>query len=110
MSEKRPKPLLATRVNHRCPVCGQISYSRAGIHPQCAARQEDEKRKSRMKQEKPSAQAKKPAIPASGVPPWRKVCPKCNTLQHARKTVCRCGHTFAVRGRPPKARRANPSG
>jgi hypothetical protein len=25
----------------RCPVCNQVVYSRAGIHPQCAIRQAD---------------------------------------------------------------------
>ena len=34
-----PPPPVSTRV--RCPVCHEEVYSRAGIHPQCAARQCD---------------------------------------------------------------------
>jgi hypothetical protein len=34
-----PPPPASTRV--RCPVCHEEVYSRAGIHPQCAARQCD---------------------------------------------------------------------
>ena len=34
-----PPPPASTRV--RCPVCHEAVYSRAGIHPQCAARQCD---------------------------------------------------------------------
>jgi hypothetical protein len=32
-----PPPPVSTRL--RCPVCHEAVYSRAGIHPQCAARQ-----------------------------------------------------------------------
>jgi hypothetical protein len=34
-----PPPPASTRV--RCPVCHEAVYSRAGIHPQCAARLAD---------------------------------------------------------------------
>ena len=34
-----PPQQISTRV--RCPVCHQPVYSRAGIHPQCAAKQSD---------------------------------------------------------------------
>ena len=34
-----PPPPVSTRI--RCPVCHEEVYSRAGIHPQCAARQSD---------------------------------------------------------------------
>ncbi len=34
-----PLSPLSTRV--RCPVCHEVVYSRAGIHPQCAVRQAD---------------------------------------------------------------------
>jgi hypothetical protein len=101
MSEKKPTPLIPARAHSRCPVCGQISYSRAGIHPQCSVRQADEEHKNRIKREKALAEVEKTAIPASGIAPWQKCCPKCNTVQHVRKTVCGCGHTFTVRARPP---------
>jgi hypothetical protein len=89
MSEKKPTPLIPARAHSRCPVCGQISYSRAGIHPQCSVRQADEEHKNRIKREKALAEVEKTAIPASGI------------AQHVRKTVCGCGHTFTVRARPP---------
>ena len=101
MSEKKPTPLIPVRDHSRCPVCGQISYSRAGIHPQCSVRQADEEHKNRIKREKALAEVEKTAIPASGIAPWQKSCPKCSAVQHVRKTVCGCGHTFTVRARPP---------
>ena len=39
MSYRNPAQPVSTRV--RCPVCHEEVYSRAGIHPQCAARQCD---------------------------------------------------------------------
>ena len=101
MSEKKPQPLVPARVHNRCPVCGEISYSRAGIHPQCSVRQADEKRKNRIKREKLLAKEEELATPTSGNSPWQKSCPQCNTLQHVRKMVCGCGHIFTVRARPP---------
>ena len=101
MSEKKPTPLIPARAHSRCPVCGQISYSQAGIHPQCSVRQADEEHKNRIKREKALAEVEKTAIPASGIAPWQKSCPKCSAVQHVRKTVCGCGHTFTVRARPP---------
>ena len=41
---KKPKPLNPEPPQKICPVCGERSYSRAGIHPQCAALQADAKR------------------------------------------------------------------
>ena len=101
MTEKKPQPLIPARVRNRCPVCGEISYSRDGVHPQCSVRKADEKHKNRIKREQLLAKEEKPATPASGIAPWQKSCPMCNALQHVRKTVCGCGHTFTVRARPP---------
>ncbi len=47
-----PSSMAAPRV--RCPVCREPVYSRAGIHPQCAVRQDDP----------PRAKPKPPAAPA----------------------------------------------
>jgi hypothetical protein len=77
-------------------VCGKISYSRGGIHPQCAVRREDEKRKQRIKREERSAPKAKTSSSRINTPPWQKVCPKCNTVQHVRKTICGCGYAFSV--------------
>lgn len=41
---KKPNPLNPEPPQKICPVCGEPSYSRAGIHPQCAAVQADAKR------------------------------------------------------------------
>lgn len=101
MSEKKPLPLLRVRSPSRCPVCGQGSYSRAGIHPQCAARQADEKRKVRLKQEALTAAEETATFPAVASAPWQRSCPKCRALQHVRTKVCSCGHTFAAQVRPP---------
>jgi hypothetical protein len=100
MSEKRPQPLIPIQVRDRCPVCGEVSYSRAGIHPQCSVRQADEKRKNLIQREKQLAKEQKTAT-SSGVLTWQKRCPKCNAVQHVRKTVCGCGHYFAARAGPP---------
>ena len=97
MSEKKPPPLIFYQTHKPCPVCGEISYSVAGVHPQCAVRQADE---NRMKRVKRDTSAGKTVKPASGVKSWQRVCPKCKALQHVRKKVCDCGHSFAVQARP----------
>ena len=100
MYEKKPQPPLPNRTHNRCPVCGEISYSRAGIHPQCSARRADEERRKLIKLEEEPANEKR-TTPSSGAAPWQKYCPKCKALLHVRKAVCACGHHFAVKARPP---------
>jgi len=34
---RKPLPTTATTMGKVCPVCGHKSYSRGGVHPQCAA-------------------------------------------------------------------------
>jgi len=52
MSEKKPE-LMAERFAVRmCPVCGTRSYSRHGVHPQCAVRQADAPRKALLAEAK----------------------------------------------------------
>lgn len=98
MSAKKPQPLITRRIHERCPVCGETSYSVGGVHPQCAVRQADEKRLQKIQQ---AARAAKAAKPVAAARPWQRVCPKCKSVQHVRKKVCSCGHTFAVGVRPP---------
>ncbi|MGE0760192.1 MAG: hypothetical protein AB7F89_12755 [Pirellulaceae bacterium] len=87
---------------HTCPVCGKLSYSRAGIHPQCAVRREDEISKQRIKREERLAPKSNLMSARSKPAPWQKICPKCNVMQHARKTTCSCGYHFPARtSRPP---------
>jgi hypothetical protein len=48
MSEKKPQ-LIAERFAVRmCPVCGTRSYSRNGVHPQCAVVHADAPRKAQL--------------------------------------------------------------
>lgn len=89
---RKPQPLQAPPFRRHCPVCGEVTFSAAGIHPQCAMQQADAKRMARVKSP-PKALKKKMARDAD-VKPWQKACPKCQTLVHIRKLVCECGHTF----------------
>jgi hypothetical protein len=97
---KKPAPLCAQATRRCCPVCGEVTYSAAGIHPQCAVRQADAIRLDRVKAEK-SAPKPIPSSPTLDVRPWQKICPKCRVVVHVRKKACDCGHVFAMRARPP---------
>ena len=97
MAHKKPEPVIERRTRPLCPVCGETSYSLAGIHPQCVMRQADAKRLGRLKQEPQEGVTQDPASLAK---PWQKVCPKCRTLQHVRKKVCDCG--YALHGSPDR--------
>ena len=94
MSHKKPEPIIPGRQPNICPVCGKASYSAAGIHPQCAAKQADDKRSKVLKEDRAEVKAKKPAT-SGKVSRWQKSCPKCKTSLHVRKKECDCGHTFA---------------
>jgi hypothetical protein len=53
MSEKKPEPLAGKPTPGQvCPVCHQRSYSRNGIHPQCAVRQADAPRREKLAEQK----------------------------------------------------------
>ena len=52
MSEKKPTPIVVERDNKKCPICGKSSYSRDGIHPQCAMAQADGPRKLQLAAQK----------------------------------------------------------
>ncbi|MEX0818637.1 MAG: hypothetical protein WD070_03560 [Pirellulaceae bacterium] len=52
MSEKKPTPIIIEPQSKMCPVCGKRSYSREGVHPQCAVSQADEPRRIRIVAEK----------------------------------------------------------
>ena len=89
MNEKKPEPIYSRPPRKICPICGQPSYSREGIHPQCAAEDADAKRVEMMKKED-EPQEKKPARKSR----WEKVCPKCGTKVHVRLKVCNCGQSL----------------
>ncbi len=90
MNQKKPEPMYVLPNRKVCPVCGQVSYSSAGIHPQCAEFQADEKRLKKAKLKKPDKAMTLDATPSA----WRKPCPKCGTHVHVRKAMCECGHKF----------------
>jgi len=94
MQHKKPPPLVSGSRRPVCPVCGQTSYSRAGIHPQCAVKQADDKRLERIR-ERNRAGSDPPLNIVSGA--WQKVCPKCNTSLHVRRKACDCGFEFATK-------------
>lgn len=78
-----------------CPVCGKATYSRGGIHPQCAIVQADEGRKKQLiEKRKKEAESSKASGDKSKSKRWNKKCPKCSTEVHVRLKTCACGHKF----------------
>jgi len=91
MSNKKPQPLMDRQIHQRCPVCGQVSYSVNGIHPQCSARKADSERMERVK----IKQQQSATVQSDGtLKPWQKTCPNCKYAIHVRKKQCDCGHNF----------------
>ena len=89
MSEKKPVPLLVKDKGKTCPVCGKKSYSREGIHPQCAVKRADAALDEVIKDER----TREAATPNSSS--WnKKSCPKCHAVSHVRLKRCQCGHGF----------------
>ena len=89
---RKPQPLIPIPPRKVCPVCGAVSYSSAGIHPQCAMREADEKRLQGVKR---PTKSHKSRITDAEQKPWQKRCPKCREVMHCRKAMCECGHKFA---------------
>ena len=81
-----------TGTGRECPVCGKASYSKNGIHPQCAIIQADMPRQKQLAENK----KKKDATPTKEKPriSWTKKCMKCNADVHVRLKVCKCGNAF----------------
>jgi len=94
MNHSKPKVLGPVRPT--CPVCGETTYSRGGIHPQCAVNRADQADRVVLKARNaalailPMPQAKKQ---------WTKRCPGCQHEVHVRLATCECGHSF----RPKRA-------
>src|SRR3990172_6940198 len=95
MSPKKPIPLNPSPSRKHCPVCGEVAYSHAGVHPQCAVHQADTRR---MKRTKRPEKARKTAASKLDVKAWHKLCPACAAQVHIRRTTCDCAHAF--RGAP----------
>ena len=96
MHHKRPHPIVLASPKPRrlCPVCGEVSYSREGIHPQCAQQQADAPRVARLKAARQANKSKPKAVNPDALSPWHKRCPKCRAQVHVRKLTCDCGHPF----------------
>jgi hypothetical protein len=95
MTKLKPAPLLHVPVSNRanCPICGQSTYSRDGIHPQCAVKQADDARTARLK-----LKPKPPIAPAAAAQKkWSRNCPKCGTQVHVRLAKCACGQVLIRR-------------
>ena len=88
MKTTKPQPLMVASERKNCPVCGTVSYSSSGVHPQCAMQQADAERMKRLNRRPKST---KTASPSEGLSPWQKICPKCKSVVHIRKKVCTCG-------------------
>lgn len=98
MHHKKPAPPLLGRAPARriCPVCGTRSYSREGIHPQCAQSQADAVRMEQVKAEQKAA-PRPPKVPDPlALRAWHKRCPRCKTELHVRKMTCDCGYEFPL--------------
>jgi predicted RNA-binding Zn-ribbon protein involved in translation (DUF1610 family) len=92
MSILKPVPVIPQPAKMRCPICGETTYSRGGIHPQCAIQQADEPRTVKLRADrKKAAKIEKPRQRA-----WNKKCPGCGIFVHVRLTKCGCGHKFAT--------------
>ena len=96
MHHKKPVPLLLVDAPPRrlCPVCGSVSYSRDGIHPQCAERRADAPRMERVMADMKADERKRKAENSLLVRPWHKRCPRCQSQLHLREMTCVCGYQF----------------
>jgi hypothetical protein len=88
VSEKKPVIILSSRPREVCPVCGKVSYSRTGEHPQCAVARADASTRAARK-----AAGIEPSK-SSSRRPWFRLCPKCKVQVPARRAVCNCGFSF----------------
>ena len=91
MNHNNPTPMIQVSGRKLCPVCGKPSYSRDGIHPQCAVQQADAPRQERLRAEKKlQSKAKQESLQRS----WIRECPNCRAQIHVRRKVCDCGYIF----------------
>lgn len=94
MQHKKPVPIGTQSRRPLCPVCGQTSYSREGIHPQCAVKQADDKRLERIKERDGPDDSAQSTVASRA---WQKICPECKASLHVRRKACDCGHEFAAK-------------
>lgn len=94
---KKPPPLLeAPRSRAVCPVCGKASYSRGGVHPQCAVNKADAIQTALRKANAATAAPKPAPAPEQR---WTKLCTSCGRRIAARRVQCDCGQ-IQIKQRP----------
>jgi hypothetical protein len=49
VSDKKTEPIYLPPIRNYCPVCGKVSYSVSGEHPQCALTRADAAFKAKQK-------------------------------------------------------------
>ncbi len=86
------QPIYQPRNRIYCRVCGEVSYSGSGIHPQCAQNEADQKRVKRQKRSAKTTRAK--LDKSLELKPWHNRCPKCRAQVHISKKTCACGHVL----------------
>jgi hypothetical protein len=90
VNHSKPKP--TGPVMPTCPVCGKATYSRGGIHPQCASERQDKvimaARRASEDQTDGGAALVQPRKQ------WTKPCPRCKRVVPARRAACECGFSF----------------
>jgi hypothetical protein len=86
------KPKAVGKAMPDCPVCGKTTYSRGGIHPQCASQRAAKiVRAAHLEAEEKTGKVAAIAQPRQQ---WTKQCGKCKRLIHVRCAVCECGFAF----------------
>jgi len=104
MSEATPAllPLASERAPRLCPVCGKPTYSREGIHPQCAEQQTDRERMTLLHSlEEIRSETHRRANPVR-LKPFHRRCPNCSAELHSRKAQCACGQRIQLQPSSPK--------
>jgi hypothetical protein len=93
MNNSKAIPPTTDRGGKECPVCGKRSYSRTGIHPQCAIVQADMPRQKQLAEDrKNKAATAEKQVPKKAS--WKKKCSHCGVEVHVRLKICDCGHEF----------------
>lgn len=88
-----PVAIIPQFVRNICPICGKATYSRGGIHPQCAMQKADEPRMIRLR----AARRAEVKLEKPRQRSWNKKCPKCAAQIHVRREGCDCGFKFGSR-------------
>jgi hypothetical protein len=90
------------RSPRRCPVCKKATYSREGIHPQCAERERDRARMKLLRDyQRMAREAHKRANPIP-LKPFHRRCPDCSADVPPRLAECSCGYRFRLEPSVPK--------